>query len=111
MILLVSESIKEIDRVMPLISDMDEVMVAFNENEALDVIQNELPSIILINMGKNEINGNLLYEKLKNKIHILSLPVAFLTDQEDLDERHIAEGYFLYSMDSENLRQVILNNL
>lgn len=66
-----------------------EVFIARDGREALDIVEAELPDIILLDVMMPEVDGYEVCQKVKNDVETRKIKIIFLsakTKQEDIDK-------------------------
>ncbi|MDY6800368.1 MAG: response regulator [Bacteroidota bacterium] len=68
-----------------------ESIVAYNGIEALKIIENEKPSLILLDIMMPEMDGFIFLEKIKNNDLTKNIPVIIITAKDDQESIYKAQ--------------------
>lgn len=112
MILVVDDTPANIDIVLAIIGDMDEVAVALDGEEALEIVGDETPSVILLDIVMPGMDGFEVCSKLKENDGTSSIPVVFLSGNGSDEEKTKAgemgaAGFLTKPIDPDALRKTI----
>jgi len=97
MILVVDDTPANIDILMELLSEIDDVAVALDGEEALEVVEDEQPDLILLDIVMPGMNGFEVCQKLKETDSTKDIPVIFLSGNGSDEE--IQKGKDLGAVD------------
>lgn len=116
MILVVDDTPANIDIVMSIIGDMDEVAVALDGEEALEIVDEEKPDLILLDIVMPGLDGFQVCEKIKGKDATSSIPVVFLSGNGSAEERAKADelgasGFLTKPIDPDELRKAVESHI
>lgn len=87
MILVVDDAPANIDVLLAAIDDYDDVAVALDGEEALGIVEEEKPDIILLDIIMPGIDGYEVCRRLKGNPETAAIPVVFLSGNDSPEER------------------------
>ena len=73
-----------------------EVMTAENGIEGLNIIENEKPDLVLLDVSMPKMNGFQTLEQIRNKPEFKNLPIIMLTANSDTDIIDTAVSYGIH---------------
>ncbi len=88
LVMVVDESLEDLDRVVELLSPVCEVAVALDGRSSLEVAEMSVPDLFLINVTMSGMSGFDLCRIVKSSRDMRHVPVMFLSEQSDLRSRH-----------------------
>ena len=83
MILIVDDSPANIDVLIAAIDDYDDIAVAYNGEEALEIVNDEKPQLVILDYVMPKMNGHGVLKLLKKRNP--NLPVIMQTSESDKD--------------------------
>lgn len=87
MILVVDDTPANIDILMELLSEVDDVAVALDGEEALEIVEEEKPDLVLLDIVMPGMDGFEVCKKLKENDSSKNIPVIFLSGNGSDEER------------------------
>ncbi|WP_159448309.1 histidine kinase dimerization/phosphoacceptor domain -containing protein [Dethiosulfovibrio salsuginis] len=87
LVMIVDDSVDDLDRLVDLLSPMCEVAVALDGRSSLKVAEKVLPDLFIINVKMSEVSGFDLCRIVKSSDGMGHVPVMFVSDQSDLRSR------------------------
>lgn len=96
-VLIVDDTIANIKLLGATLGAEYEVLIATNGSDALELVQEELPDIILLDIMMPEMDGYTVCRKLKADSRTQSIPVIFITAMND--EENEAKGLEIGAID------------
>lgn len=88
LVMIVDDSVDDLDRLVDLLSPMCEVAVALDGRSSLAVADKRVPDLFLINVTMSGMSGFDLCRIVKSSRELTHVPVMFLSGQFDLQSRH-----------------------
>jgi DNA-binding response OmpR family regulator len=96
-ILVVDDAVENLDLVANLLNDRYRIQVATNGEKALEIVNNDLPDLILLDIMMPGMNGYEVIKKLKSNPETKKVPVIFLTAKNEIKD--IVKGFENGSVD------------
>ncbi len=87
MILVVDDTPANIDILMELLSEMDDVAVALDGEEALETMEEEIPDLVLLDIVMPGMDGYEVCRKMKSHDRLKAIPVIFLSGNDSAEEK------------------------
>lgn len=112
MILVVDDTPANIDIVMAILGELDELAVALDGEEALEILEEEKPSVVLLDIVMPGIDGFEVCKRIKDNPDTASIPVVFLSGNGSEEERKKADelgaaGFLTKPIDPDALKSAI----
>ncbi|HCY85116.1 MAG TPA: hypothetical protein DHV36_08285 [Desulfobacteraceae bacterium] len=97
-VLVVDDTEANVDMLVEALGDLYDVMVAMDGEETLEMVEEERPDLILLDIMMPEMDGFEVCERLKADAATRDIPVIFLTGKTDPEdkERGMALGAIDY---------------
>ncbi len=96
-ILIVDDTPQNIDILVESLHDPYTLLVATNGLEALDVVNENIPDLILLDIMMPELDGFEVCKRLKDRFETKDIPVIFLTAATDISKK--TKGFELGAVD------------
>ena len=112
MILVVDDTASNIDIVLEIIGELDDVAVALDGEEALEIIAEDKPDLILLDIVMPGIDGFEVCRRIKGDPSTEGIPVVFLSGNGSSEEKSKAEelgasGFLTKPIDAEKLLETV----
>ncbi len=108
MILIVDDAPANIDVLIAAIGDIDDIAVALDGEEALEIVNEEKPDLVLLDIVMPGIDGFEVCTRMKSNPETSGIPVIFLSGNDSTEEKEKgmklgAADYLTKPVDSELL--------
>ena len=112
MILVVDDTAANIDIVLEIIGELDDIAVALNGEEALEIIAEDKPDLILLDIVMPGIDGFEVCRRIKADSATEAIPVVFLSGNDSSEEKSKAEklgasGFLAKPINPEKLLETV----
>ncbi len=87
MILVVDDTPANIDILLEILGDIDDLAVALDGEEALGIMAEETPNIVLLDVVMPGMDGYEVCRRMKADDSLKGIPVIFLTGNDSAEER------------------------
>ncbi|MBF9014676.1 MULTISPECIES: PleD family two-component system response regulator [unclassified Oceanispirochaeta] len=87
MILVVDDTPANIDIIIEILGDIDEVAVALDGEDALDILSEESPDLVLLDIMMPGIDGYEVCRRMKENPDWKNIPVIFLSGNDQAAEK------------------------
>ena len=87
MILVVDDAPANIDILLAALDGIDEIAVALDGEEALEIIKEEKPDLVLLDIVMPGIDGFEVCKRVKNNPDTSAIPVIFLSGNDSDEEK------------------------
>ena len=112
MILVVDDAPANIHIIMSIIGEMDEISVALDGEEALTIIKEEKPDLVLLDIVMPGIDGFEVCRRVKSDPTTIDIPIIFLSGNSSDEEK--AKGlemgavdFLIKPIDNEKLKSIV----
>ena len=112
MILIVDDTPANIDIIMAILGDDYDIAVALCGEDALEIIEEDRPDLILLDIIMPGIDGFEVCKRIKNNKETCSIPIIFLSgnsSESDINRANElgAQGFLSKPIDPEELKNIV----
>ncbi len=109
MILLVDDTSSNIDILIGILGDDYEIAVALSGEDAIEIMDEEIPELVFLDVLMPSMNGYEVLEYMKQKESLKHVPVVFLSGNTEAQEKEKglalgASAYLCKPIDAEAVR-------
>ena len=97
MILVVDDTPANIDILLELLSSLDDISVALDGEDALEIMEEEKPLLVLLDIVMPGMDGYEVCSRIKGNENLRDVPVIFLSGNDSPEEK--ARGLSLGAVD------------